>query len=86
MCRCHPCACLHMHTHVCSVFHTKAIMSYTRVGGHLPHVQLESRAISVLIVDPVPSDLRGHHNEGERHSVASFPREASKPHTPSPKA
>lgn len=42
-----------------SVYHTNAITPYTRDGVHLPHVQLESRAIPVLVVDSVPSDLRG---------------------------
>ena len=43
-----------------------------RVGGHLSHVQLEPRAVPVLVVDPVPSDLRakGDTRNIERHESA----------------
>jgi hypothetical protein len=57
------CMCRQLHAYTstltCAVYHTNAIIAYARVGRHLPHVQLESRAIPVRIVDSVPSDLRG---------------------------
>ena len=54
-----------------------------RVGGHLSHVQLEPRAVPVLVVDPVPSDLRAKGGTSLREAaVTSKPLKACRAQQP----